>query len=158
MFLSFLLINLLIFSLLTTTTTLLPLGAILILRAITSALIISVSLGSWFAFILFLIYITGLLVLFGYIMAMRPNTYAGKRRILYISVPLAANLCLSLFNRNIPTLTPIKVKRTFELDVLRIFNQYNILIYWTIVVILLIALVIVVSLCYKSPKPLRLFL
>ena len=52
----------------------LSLGGVLICVSLLITVFVSYLVGSWFAFILFLVYVTGLLVLFSYMVAMSPNT------------------------------------------------------------------------------------
>ena len=58
---------------------LVTIGAILILRSILTTVFTSFVSNSWYGFILFLIYITGLLVLFGYFLAIRPNIHHSAK-------------------------------------------------------------------------------
>jgi hypothetical protein len=46
----------------------------------------------------------------------------------------------------------------FEFDVISLIRSKNIIFYWLITIILLLALLIVVSLTFKSPSPLRKYL
>lgn len=127
------------------------LGVFLFLRAATVTLVIAKLINSWFAFITFLIYISGLLVLFGYIMAMRPNSRRFKGRF-RLSVVVCGVL---LMTGNLLVLP--RVSMSFEWGVLKIFSNFNACIYWVMAIVLLIGLIMVVSICFKSPAPLRPF-
>ena len=58
------------------------LGGIIILAPLLRTIIIAKIINSWFAIILFLIYIRGLLVLFGYIMAISPNPKSFNKKLI----------------------------------------------------------------------------
>lgn len=135
------------------------LGRILILRALISTLTIRYIIGSWFAFILFLIYITGILVLFRYILAIRPNNFYSKiNNIKKLITCTTALLATTIITNPIVKLAPLTINNNFEKAVTQLYSKTRLSIYWFIAIILLIALIITVSLCYKSPKPLRLFI
>lgn len=134
---------------------LIPIGGLLLIRAALVTIITSYLINSWYAFILFLIYVTGLLVLFGYFLALTPNTYQTSKKYfksyLISRIPLWA---IPVINRvNLPSF-----KLSFETDVISLITNFTMPIYWLIVTILLLLLLIVVSLTYKSPSPLRNFL
>lgn len=129
----------------------LSIGAMLIVNSSIIAILISFFINSWYAFITFLIYVTGLLVIFGYFLALRPNSHQPlkkpfKRFFLIIAlriIPVIKYIQLPTFR--------IKI----ESDVTQIIYMENSPIYLIIVVLLLLMLLIVVSLTYKSPSPLR---
>lgn len=129
---------------------LVTIGAILILRSILTTVFTSFVSNSWYGFILFLIYITGLLVLFGYFLAIRPNIHHSAKNcfkaytFFFLPIFLSGGLYFTYIPSN---------KVSFEKDVS--FLLFNFSIYLIIVIILLLALLIVVSLTYKAPSPLR---
>ena len=134
---------------------LLSLGTALILTTLLATFVAAMLTNSWFAFIMFLVIITGLLVLFSYIIAIRPNTsYNQKKRFFKI---IMAITFLSFPFINTP-LKPIKREKRFEQDVQQLFNNRNTPIYWIIGIILLLALLIAVTICFKTAKPLRNYL
>ena len=135
---------------------LISLGTTLLTLTILSTILISQLFNSWFAFILFLVFVTGLLVLFRYIVAIRPNSSFVQRKI-STKVLLLLITTYSLINNS--TLSrPIKREKRFEINLQQLFNLNNTPIYWRIGIILLIALLIAVIISYKSAKPLRSFL
>jgi len=130
------------------------LGGIIILAPLLRTIIIAKIINSWFAIILFLIYIRGLLVLFGYIMAISPNPKSFNKKlisfiILGFSLSYLHNKKIFFFSKN---------NLNYENEVFFIFQKFNLPVYWLITLILLITLVIVVYICFKSQKPLRPFL
>lgn len=141
------------------TDSLIAMGGLLVALALLRTMLVRLSIGSWFAFILFLIYITGVLVLFGYMLAIRPNNYYTKilsAKFLFLCfIFLVVGLLITKVN---VLLSPMNNKRSFEYDVIQIYSRLSLNMYWFMAVVLLVALLIVVILCYKSPKPLRSFL
>lgn len=129
-------------------------GARLIIRASIITLFVTLLTNSWYAFILFLIYVTGLLVLFGYFLAIRPNIYQIQKH--YFKYFLIICIRTVIIPQKITGTPQFIIK--FEPDVIRIIRQINLPIYWFITIILLLTLLIVVSITYKSPSPLRKFL
>ena len=134
---------------------LISLGTALLLSTLLSTVVIRQLFNSWFAFILFLVFITGLLVLFSYIVAIRPNTSFTQRK-LSTKIILIIIILYPLLNKEINS--PIKREKRLETNLQQIFNARNTPIYWIIGIILLIALLIAVIISYKSAKPLRSYL
>lgn len=130
----------------------------LFLTSICIRVMLSIIFCSWYGLILFLIYVTGLLVLFRYILAMSSVRRTPVLRykfvllfgILTSLVPLLREIANLLYN------TVLCVD--FELGVVSLYINFNINMYIIVVILLLVALVMVVGLCYKSPTPLRSFL
>ena len=128
---------------------LISLGTALLLSTLLSTVVIRQLFNSWFAFILFLVFITGLLVLFSYIVAIRPNTSFTQRK-LSTKIILIIIIFYPLLNKEINS--PIKREKRLETNLQQIFNARNTPIYWIIGIILLIALLIAVIISYKSAK------
>lgn len=127
---------------------------ILIVTALCTTILIANLINSWFAFILFLIYITGLLVLFRYILAMTPNNF----RINFNSSKMFFSVFFIFYTSTITEIYLLpESNQNFEWEILKLYNEGNIPMYWFIVLLLLVALLIVVNLVYKSPLPLRPF-
>nr|YP_005089259.1 NADH dehydrogenase subunit 6 [Flustra foliacea]AEX16064.1 NADH dehydrogenase subunit 6 [Flustra foliacea] len=136
--------------------TLVSMGAAILLMALFSTLVIAGFLNSWFSFVLFLVYVSGLLVLFSYMLAMSPNSqgvvgYKFSYFIYGFVVLLVSIFCFSLLG--FPDFV-----LSFEWEVISLFSLWNMGIYWLMMVVLLLALIMVVSLCFKSPSPLRPFM
>lgn len=136
--------------------TVLSVASLLMLAALFSTLMVATIIGSWFSFILFLIYITGILVLFGYILAISSNVYTIKSN--YLKSFFILTFAAIIMNPTNTKITQKSVNRRFELTVTKLFEGLNIVIYWNMALVLLAALIIVVAICYNSPKPLRAFI
>lgn len=127
------------------------------LRILIMALLLSCTfasiISSWFAFLIFLIYIGGILVMFAYFLALTPN----QHNIPILNFPI---LVLSLF-------TLYFILNTVDIKIINIgsfldgfiflYRQFNSPILILFVFILLLAIVIVVKLTYRSKGPLRPF-
>lgn len=139
----------------------LPLGGLLLFLTLLMTTFVGHITNSWFAFILFLVYVTGLLVLFGYMMAIRPNTrYNHKNSVKFIIAILIIFILrtIIIIGQLNPTIKNGKSIKEFEIKVIDIFSFPNIPVYWLIGFILLIALIIAVIISYKRAKPLRSYL
>ena len=131
-------------------------GGLLFMTALMLVFFISNMFGAWFSLILFLIYVTGLLVLFRYILALRPNLHHKNLKLRVISLAFFAVIILSrvtnIFNTNNDTLI------NYRLEVRALFGGFNMPVYWLLALVLLCALILVVFICFKSPRPLRSYL
>jgi len=135
----------------------LRMGVSLIICTLVIGCRVRIVVGSWFRFILFLIYITGLLVLFGYMLAISSNNYYSKSRLVKFSF-IFISLRVFIFMFNKIDLTGLRFSGGSFDEIIMLFINFNIIVYWLIGVLLFVSLVMVVTLCYKTPKPLRSFL
>nr|YP_010502215.1 NADH dehydrogenase subunit 6 [Leocrates chinensis]UXC96460.1 NADH dehydrogenase subunit 6 [Leocrates chinensis] len=132
-------------------TTPVSLGAwILILALLTSSTLGSATY-SWFGFIIFLIYIGGMLVMFAYFAAIQPNQEMKMK-------PSLTLLLLTLLALPLPLKTPIINSITSNSpSIWVLFSQQNIPILLILGLILFLALVAVVKISQSSAGPLRPF-
>lgn len=128
---------------------------IIIFIALITALIFCTTLSSWYAFLIFLIYVGGILVIFAYFTATSPNQQqiSMKKIMYYIVVSFIITLSLLLSRRIIIPLTPAKSHQ-----LIRLFISHNIYSLIIITLILLLTIVIVVKLASRSKGPLRTFI
>lgn len=128
---------------------------IIIFIALIAACIFSITLSSWYAFLIFLIYVGGILVIFAYFTATSPNQQKISRKKIVITgllILVITRIMLSITNWVI-TFTPRKSHQ-----LLRIYTSHNIYILILITLILLITIIIVVKLSSRSKGPLRTFI
>jgi len=128
---------------------------IIILIALTTALIFSIEVSSWYAFLLFLIYVGGILVIFAYFTATSPNQYIDKNKRIFIITPIlfiGLILTILILNKSILSIN------TQSNQLIIIFTRPNIYTLIIITLVLLITMVIVVKLCSRSKGPLRAFI
>ena len=131
----------------------LSLGLWVIYIAFLLTLFLSLYLPSWFAFLIFLIYIGGLLVIFSYFVAIQPNQYLGLTKLisasffsfLYFFFLSCENLELLSFLSAPYSLSPV-------------VTNANTAIILLLGVSLFIALIAVVKITYSSKAPLRPFI
>jgi NADH-ubiquinone oxidoreductase chain 6 len=113
------------------------------------------TLSSWYAFLIFLIYVGGILVIFAYFTATSPNQQqiSSKQIIKTTLIALfVTGLAILYTNKTIP-LTPTKSHQ-----LIRLYTSHNIYTLILITLILLITMVIVVKLSSRSKGPLRTFI
>lgn len=128
---------------------------IIIFIALITACIFCITLSSWYAFLIFLIYVGGILVIFAYFTATSPNQQQiSRKKIIWttLSIILITGSALILINKNIPII-PSKSHQLISL-----YTSHNIYTLILITLILLITIVIVVKLSSRSKGPLRTFI
>lgn len=147
-----------IFALLTTLATLtlvitspITIAITILIISICIALIIATFISSWIAFLLFLIYIGGMLIIFAYFVATSPNAPINYKIPLLISILTFISL-FSILNINS---TPYKSNHSLILNTFYSPNTFSTLI--ILALILLLTMVIVVKIVNLQKGPLRPF-
>lgn len=133
----------------------LNLGVWILISSLIFALFIIVSISSWFSFIIFLIYIGGILVIFVYFIALSPNLQL--RLFPIITLSLIVFLILNILNLSLKIFPQFYsfFRQKFSFDIL--FLSLNNFILLTLAVILFLALISVVKISNRSSGPLRPF-
>nr|QGZ09937.1 NADH dehydrogenase subunit 6 [Eisenia nordenskioldi nordenskioldi] len=129
------------------------LGVNILAMALLLSLVFASFMSSWFAFLIFLIYVGGMLVMFAYFLALTPNQQMNSNNLLYILIFM---VILSLLTYSSHIKPPM----------LSTFNQGNSLLYFKytapmliiLALILLFTMVVVVKLSALSKGPLRPFI
>jgi len=132
------------------------LGTLILLLALQLRAILSLSSSSWFAILLFLIYIGGLLVIFSYFIALCPNLPIPMGRPVFAFL-FTFTLCQSLLILSPPILnlwplTPSKIPSLSS-----ILAPHNLPLLLFLARILFFALILVVKLRSRTSGPLRPF-
>lgn len=141
----------------------LRLGLIIIISTLLICFTRAVTLSSWYGYILFLIYVGGLLVIFAYVAALAPNVLFGRINPILIFIFLIVPLILIFYFHPLIDLSPIRYTYNFaELKSLKIYgieivSPQIISILIGLVIILLINLIVVVKICYYQHASLRPF-
>nr|YP_009509808.1 NADH dehydrogenase subunit 6 [Cominella adspersa]AXF46424.1 NADH dehydrogenase subunit 6 [Cominella adspersa] len=141
----------------------LSLGLVIMVSTLLMCFISAITLSSWYGYILFLIYVGGLLVMFAYVAALSPNVLFGKGTpVLFFSF-LIFPLILIFYAYPLIDLPSIGYLYTFtELKFLKMYgiemvSPHMISILIGLAVILLVNLIVVVKICYYQHASLRPF-
>ena len=126
-----------------------PLGLLLLVfvTALRCILFICSFFGTVYGLITFLIYVTGMLVLFSYILRIFPNFIVGTQGFVIIGLP-----CLYIYNSGIFFLDPPFIEQSI---ITTMVAGSNFPVFLLLVVVLLFSLVVVTALCFKGRRPLR---
>nr|QFG38909.1 NADH dehydrogenase subunit 6 [Buccinum undatum] len=141
----------------------LSLGLMVMISTLLMCFISAITLSSWYGYILFLIYVGGLLVMFAYVAALSPNVLFGKGTpVLFFSFMIFPTAILFYFYPLID-LSSISYLHVFsKLKFLKMYgiemvSPQMISILIGLGIILLINLVVVVKICYYQHASLRPF-
>nr|QXJ42328.1 NADH dehydrogenase subunit 6 [Sepiadarium kochi] len=142
----------------------LSLGFMLMLMVLFGSVLISLVIYSWYGYLLFLIYVGGMLVMFMYVISLIPNLiFLSSKVLLYFFTLFVGFLMLSVMF--------IKDNINIEMKSFMVFNysnnmlggaslilmRDNIFCYLLLGVVLLFVLISVVKICYYCEGPLRVF-
>nr|QFG38900.1 NADH dehydrogenase subunit 6 [Colus islandicus] len=141
----------------------LSLGLVIMLSTLLMCFISAMTLSSWYGYILFLIYVGGLLVMFAYVAALSPNVLFGKGTPLIFFSALVLPISMFFYIYPLIDLSSISYLNIFsELKFLKMYStemvspqMISILI--GLAIILLINLIVVVKICYYQHASLRPF-
>lgn len=123
------------------------LSIIIIIIATIVSIIIRLNLSSWYAIILFLIYVGGLLVIFSYFVRLRSNDpIILKRKIHFIVIPAILYKSLNLqISSNLYNSSQINI----------LYKPINIITILLITIALLVIIIIVIKIVKSNNGPLR---
>ena len=127
---------------------------IIILIALLTAALFSNIISSWYAFLLFLIYVGGILVIFAYFTATSPNQQITNIKKVIIAI-------LVRFSFSIITIYRLDFFQSVNYrsyQIISIFSSNNSYLLIGITIILLLTIIIVVKLASRSKGPLRSFI
>lgn len=133
-------------------------GLWILLIALSLSWIVGRTLNPWFAIIIFLVYIGGILIIFAYFSALTPNQTLNFSPLLFTFIPLFTTLLLLLSNMQLFTPAPFQLTLPLTLAPITIlYTPRNCLLLLRIALILLLILVIVVKITNITKGPLRPF-
>nr|YP_009509704.1 NADH dehydrogenase subunit 6 [Antarctoneptunea aurora]AXF46320.1 NADH dehydrogenase subunit 6 [Antarctoneptunea aurora] len=141
----------------------LSLGLVIMMSTLFMCFISAITLSSWYGYILFLIYVGGLLVMFAYVAALSPNVLFGKGTPMLCFFLLVLPLATIFYFYPLVDLSSIDYLHTFsELKFLKMYgiemvSPQMISILIGLAIILLINLIVVVKICYYQHASLRPF-
>nr|QNV49094.1 NADH dehydrogenase subunit 6 [Isara chinensis] len=139
----------------------LSLGLFVMISTLFMCLISGMVLSSWYGYILFLIYVGGLLVMFAYVAALSPNILFGRSTpmmFFFILLPILALIFYSL-----PLIDSSSLTNYFQLSSFKVLKTYGIemvsphmiSVLIGLAVILLVNLIVVVKVCFYQHASLR---
>nr|YP_009509691.1 NADH dehydrogenase subunit 6 [Penion chathamensis]AXF46294.1 NADH dehydrogenase subunit 6 [Penion chathamensis]AXF46307.1 NADH dehydrogenase subunit 6 [Penion chathamensis] len=141
----------------------LSLGLVIMMSTLLMCFISAVTLSSWYGYILFLIYVGGLLVMFAYVAALSPNVLFGSGTPMLVFSILVFPLAAIFYFYPLIDLSSIGYFHIFsELKFLKMYgvemvSPQMISILIGLAIILLINLIVVVKVCYYQHASLRPF-
>lgn len=133
----------------------LTLGLWVLILAFIVATSISLPLSSWFRFILFIIYIGGLLVIFAYFTAIDPNSKLDLSNLIGITLGTMLVLTLIFSSTSLSALSTLHAPYLISFSIL--FSSKNIPTLLIAAIVLFLALIRVVKITQRKEGPLRPF-
>nr|BDQ43711.1 NADH dehydrogenase subunit 6 [Metaphire tosaensis] len=134
-------------------TTPIMLGINILTMALLLSATLATSMSSWYAFLVFLIYVGGMLVMFAYFLALAPNQQMPTTsNIMYALTTLATLMIVAVI-----TETKIFIPQETHQDNMYLYTTDTAPILIVLALILLLTMVIVVKLTSRSKGPLRPF-
>nr|WNS64791.1 NADH dehydrogenase subunit 6 [Barbronia cf. gwalagwalensis LYKG002] len=127
----------------------------ILLMALSLSWLTAMMYSAWFSFLIFLIYIGGMMVMFSYFVALSPNQFMKIKTSMTI-------MMITLFMFSIPVMTyPLpsnQLNQNQSFSSLSLYSLYNIPILMLMIIMLLLMMVMVVKLSNLSKGPLRPFM
>lgn len=131
----------------------LSLGIVILFTALVLTFNYALIITSWVAFLIFLIYVGGILVIFAYFVALTPNQQTNQIIVIPIVMTLTSLLLISITTKR-SLLTPISTIKNIN----TLYLTENIQLLLILALILLFTIIIVVKLVTNNKGPLRPFI
>lgn len=128
-------------------------GISILAIALVLAIIYGLTLSSWIAFLLFLIYIGGILVIFAYFVALSPNQQINKLNITPSLIFILSIFIAILYIELYPRMSP-----KFQFLINTFYTNINISLLILLAIILFLTIVVVVKIVTNNKGPLRPFI
>nr|YP_009340662.1 NADH dehydrogenase subunit 6 [Vema ewingi]APQ42951.1 NADH dehydrogenase subunit 6 [Vema ewingi] len=138
----------------------------LLILSLMISLLTALSFFTLFAYALFLVFISGMLVLFAYVSALIPNMIHWDTHPVLFAFSVNATLMALTALLSPPSLSsitptqspfPEKTSALWSGGIEQIFQQINLPLLWTLAIILFIVLIAVVKICFIFKAPMRPF-
>nr|QLY90152.1 NADH dehydrogenase subunit 6 [Erpobdella testacea] len=126
----------------------------ILMMALTISWLTGILFSSWYSFLIFLIYIGGMMVMFSYFVALSPNQYMKIKSV--ITIMMMTMLMVSIptyFSNNL-----FQLNNTMKFDSLYLYNPTLMSILLFMIMMLLMMMLIVVKMVSTSKGPLRPFM
>nr|AOR07211.1 NADH dehydrogenase subunit 6 [Enchytraeus cf. crypticus SL-2017] len=131
----------------------LSMGIIILMTSLMLTLIYSTMLTSWIAFLIFLIYIGGMLVMFAYFVALTPNQQMNLMTLVPLVLLFITSFTYMLTYKMTPTMSPTNMKFMYTF-----YLTNNVPLLLILALILLFTMIVVVKLVTNNKGPLRPFM
>lgn len=141
----------------------LSLGLRIMLSTLFFCLLTAIFLSRWYAYILFLIYVGGLLVIFAYVAALSPNVLFSRANFLIFFIIMFFLLMGILINYEFSDLSSLAnfnvwfERKNFKYYGVQLTSSYYRFILISLGIVLLLNLVVVVKICFYQWAALRPF-
>nr|YP_009537152.1 NADH dehydrogenase subunit 6 [Octopus cyanea]ATP74755.1 NADH dehydrogenase subunit 6 [Octopus cyanea]ATP74768.1 NADH dehydrogenase subunit 6 [Octopus cyanea] len=142
----------------------LSLGFVIMLMSIFMSVMISFFIYSWYGYMLFLVYVGGLLVMFMYIISLIPNLiFFSKGIMVYMFIGLVGFFMMNLISMYSYLDVGMMSMKMLEMKSVSLglssllMSKFNFICYVFLGVLLLLILISVVKICYYCEGPLRVF-
>nr|YP_009947791.1 NADH dehydrogenase subunit 6 [Hapalochlaena fasciata]QOH92329.1 NADH dehydrogenase subunit 6 [Hapalochlaena fasciata] len=142
----------------------LSLGFMIMLTSIFMSMMVSFFVYSWYGYMLFLIYVGGLLVMFMYIISLIPNLiFFSKGMLLYMTIVFIGFFLMNIISMFSYIDVGVMGMKLINVKFLSlglssfIMNKFNFFCYVFLGLLLLFILISVVKICYYCEGPLRIF-
>nr|QGZ10067.1 NADH dehydrogenase subunit 6 [Eisenia balatonica] len=130
------------------------LGLNILIMALLLSSVFASFISSWFAFLIFLIYVGGMLVMFAYFLALTPNQQMSYSNNLFYALVLMATFSSLTYTIGIKSPTMMEFYQGNSLLYLKMTAPFLVI----LALILLFTMIIVVKLTSRSKGPLRPFM
>nr|YP_009318306.1 NADH dehydrogenase subunit 6 [Lunella granulata]AOZ71787.1 NADH dehydrogenase subunit 6 [Lunella granulata] len=147
--------------LLPTMTQPLSLGLCIMIYSVMASVLLGITMASWYSYVLFLVYVGGLLVMFAYVSALAPNNFFSSLKSIFGFLISFIMILLTLFFLHTPDSSfliwsdqlSLSKKNVSSGEMLINPSEASVIIF--LGTILLINLLAVVKVCYYQQGPLR---
>nr|AMO26922.1 NADH dehydrogenase subunit 6 [Amynthas sp. 2 JS-2012] len=134
-------------------TTPIMLGINILAMALLLSATLATSMSPWYAFLVFLIYIGGMLVMFAYFLALTPNQQMPTTsNAIYMFMTMTTLMVVAMITK-----TKMFIPREMSQDTMYLYSTSTAPILILLALILLLTMVVVVKLTNRSKGPLRPF-
>nr|YP_010610639.1 NADH dehydrogenase subunit 6 [Cirroctopus glacialis]WAP91394.1 NADH dehydrogenase subunit 6 [Cirroctopus glacialis] len=142
----------------------LSLGMMVVMVSITSSILVSFLSYSWYGYMMFLVYIGGMMVMFMYVVSLIPNNiFLSMKSIFFFFLLLMWMMCSMVSSFYMYMEVSVEEMYLMNMSEISLGNSglimvdYNYFCYVLMGVVLLLVLISVVKICYYCEGPLREF-
>nr|YP_010614719.1 NADH dehydrogenase subunit 6 [Enchytraeus irregularis]WAS35294.1 NADH dehydrogenase subunit 6 [Enchytraeus irregularis] len=131
----------------------LSMGIIILMTSLILTLVYSTMMTSWIAFLIFLIYIGGMLVMFAYFVALTPNQQMNLMTLIPLMMLFTVTFMYMTMSKMSPTMSTLNMKYMYTF-----YLTNNVPLLLILALILLFTMIVVVKLVTNNKGPLRPFM